>query len=171
MPVHGNPANRHARTTRVSHSRWAIAGTHPANRREFGDPYCSVLFCSVHTLDCHTGTAQQIATRGRHCSVLFTHWTATQGQPNKSPHEDDTVFKKIHAEPPHTDGPNLKQFIQIPLPKFTIQFLSIQFHASIVPIMQFYTISNECSTFTTCSLSTRLKKELLTSIPAFLYYL
>ena len=144
MPVHGNPANRHARTTRVSHSRWAIAGTHPANRREFGDPYCS---------------------------VLFTHWTATQGQPNKSPHEDDTVFKKIHAEPPHTDGPNLKQFIQIPLPKFTIQFLSIQFHASIVPIMQFYTISNECSTFTTCSLSTRLKKELLTSIPAFLYYL
>ena len=138
MPVHENPANRHARTTRLSHSRWAISGTHPANRREFGDPYCSVLFCSVHTLGCHT-------------------WTAR--------------FSKTHAEPPHTDGPNLKQFIQIPLPKFTIQFLSIQFHASRVPIMQFYTISNDCSTFTTCSLSTRFKKELLTSIPAFLYYL
>ena len=59
MPVHENPANRHARTTRISHSRWAISGTHPANRREFGDPFCSVLFCSV----------------------LFTHWAATHGQP------------------------------------------------------------------------------------------
>ena len=145
MPVHENPANRHARTTRISHSRWAISGTHPANRREFGDPFCSVLFCSV--LFCsHTGL----------------------------PHMDSPLFKNTcraasHGRPQFKN--NSFKFPSSPFPKFTIQFLSVQFHAPRVPIMQFYTNSNDCSTFTTCSLSTRFEKGLLTSIHAFLYYL
>jgi len=82
MPVHGNPANRHARTTRLSHSRWAISGTHPANRREFGDPFCSVLFCSVHTLGCHTWT---------------TRFSKTHAEP---PHTDGPNLKTIHSSSP-----------------------------------------------------------------------
>ena len=139
MPVHENPANRHARTTRISHSRWAISGTHPANRREFWRPvlFCSVLFCS------HTGL----------------------------PHMDSPLFKNTCRAASHGRPQFKNDSFKFPIPKFTIQFLSIQFHASRVPIMQFYTNSNDCSTFTTCSLSTRLKKRLLTSIHAFLYYL
>ena len=124
MPVHENPANRHERTTRISHSRWAISGTHPANRREFGDPFCSVLFCS------HTGL----------------------------PHMDSPLFKNTCRAASHGRPQFKNNSFKFPIPKFTIQFLSIQFHASRVPIMQFYTNSNDCSTFTTCSLSTRLKK-------------
>ena len=82
MPVHENPANRHARTTRLSHSRWAISGTHPANRREFGDPFCSVLFCSVHTLGCHTWT---------------TRFSKTHAEP---PHTDGPNLKTIHLYSP-----------------------------------------------------------------------
>ena len=116
MPVHENPANRHARTTRLSHSRWAISGTHPANRREFGDPFCSVLFCPVHTLGCHT-------------------WTAR--------------FSKTHAEPPHTDGPNLKRFIQVPhsqihnsIPINSISCIKSSYHAILHKFKRLFDIHN-----------------------------
>jgi hypothetical protein len=120
MPVHENPANRHARTTRLSHSRWAISGTHPANRREFGDPFCSVLFCSV--LSCsHTGL----------------------------PHMDSPLFKKTHAEPPHTDGPNLKRFIQVPhsqihnsIPINSISCIKSSYHAILHKFKRLFDIHN-----------------------------
>ena len=67
----------------------------------FGDPsgeppriWRPVLFCSVHTLGCHT-------------------WTAR--------------FSKTHAEPPHTDGPNLKT-IHSSSPFPNSQFNSCQFN-------------------------------------------
>ena len=105
-------------------------------------------------------TAANLATR----SVLFCSHTGL-------PHMDSPLFKNTCRAASHGRPQFKNDSFKFPIPKFTIQFLSIQFHTSRVPIMQFYTNSNDCSTFTTCSLSTRLKKRLLTSIHAFLYYL
>ena len=99
------------------------------------------------------------------CSFLLCSHTGL-------PHMDSPLFKNTCRAASHGRPQFKNDSFKFPIPKFTIQFLSIQFHASRVPIMQFYTNSNDCSTFTTCSLSTRLKKKgLLTSIHAFLYYL
>ena len=105
----------------------------------FGDPFCSVLFCSGHTLGCHT-------------------WTAR--------------FSKTHAEPPHTDGPNLKQFIQVPhsqihnsIPVNSISCIKSSYHAILHKFKRLFDIHN-------MQFIHQIKKKgLLTSIHAFLYYL
>ena len=76
----------------------------------------TVLFCSVHTLGCHT-------------------WTAR--------------FSKTHAEPPHKDGPNLKQFIQIPhsqvhnsIPVNSISCIKSSYHAILHKFKRLFDIHN-----------------------------
>src|SRR5664279_6079924 len=97
-------------------------------------------------------TAANLATRSvLFCSVLFCSHTGL-------PHRDSPLFKNTCRAASHGRPQFKNNSFKFPIPKFTIQFLSIQFHASRVPIMQFYTNSNDCSTFTTCSLSTRLRK-------------
>jgi hypothetical protein len=97
-------------------------------------------------------TAANLATRSvLFCSVLFCSHTGL-------PHMDSPLFKNTCRAASHGRPQFKNDSFKFPIPKFTIQFLSIQFHASRVPIMQFYTNSNDCSTFTTCSLSTRLRK-------------
>jgi len=99
-------------------------------------------------------TAANLATRSvLFCSVLFCSHTGL-------PHMDSPLFKNTCRAASHGRPQFKNNSFKFPIPKFTIQFLSIQFHASRVPIMQFYTNSNDCSTFTTCSLSTRLKKRI-----------
>src|SRR5664279_921308 len=67
-----------------------------------------VLFCSVLFL--HWTATQGQPTKSPHedDTVLFLHWTATQGQPTKSPHEDDTVLFFSHTGLPHMDSPLFK---------------------------------------------------------------
>jgi hypothetical protein len=89
------------------------------------------------------------------------------------PHTDSLIFK-THAEPPHTDGPNLKTkpFIHIPHSQFTI---TIPVN-SIPCIKDFYrAILKQNQTNVRYSQHAvylpDFEKGLLTSIHAFLYYL
>ena len=90
-------------------------------------------------------TAANLATRSvLFCSVLFcpVHtlgchtWTARFSQ-------------KTHAEPPHTDGPNLKRFIQVPhsqipnsIPVNSISCIKSSYHAILHKFKRLFDIHN-----------------------------